>query len=214
MKEKMIGDPSAPVFFVQMVDEHDASLLEKEAAALREACPQASWCLLAVPVEDWNRDLAPWPAPPVFGRQSFGDGAAETLKKLEKRLDAWEESYPLPGRKCVLGGYSLAGLFALWAGSRTDRFDGIAAVSPSVWYPGWTDYAAAHPMRARAVYLSLGDREERTKNPVMREVGTAIRRQEELLKKAGVSCRLEWNPGNHFADSELRTAKGLSWFLE
>jgi hypothetical protein len=63
------------------------------------------------------------------------------------------------------------------------------------------------------VYLSLGDKEEKTRNPVMARVGTAIREAEEILKEAGVDCILEWNPGNHFKDAEKRTAKGFEWVL-
>ena len=50
----------------------------------------------------------------------------------------------------------------------------------------------------------------------MAKVGDNIRRQYELLgKDAGVKeCTLEWNPGNHFMDSQLRTAKGFAWLLK
>ena len=102
-----------------------------------------------------------------------------------------------PVRRIYIGGYSLAGLFALWAATRTDRFAGIAAASPSVWFPGFTDYLRANPVRSGAVYLSLGDREEKTRNPVMAEVGNRIRETEEILRGQGVKTVLEWNPGNH-----------------
>lgn len=66
---------------------------------------------------------------------------------------------------------------------------------------------------ADAVYLSLGDREERTRNPVMSQVGNAIRRAEAVLTGAGKDCVLEWNKGNHFKDPDLRTAKAFAWLL-
>ena len=71
-------------------------------------------------------------------------------------------------------------------------------------------------MRAARVYLSLGDREEKTRNPVMATVGNRIRSQFALLKASeGVkACKLEWNKGNHFRDSEVRTAKGIVWLME
>ncbi|MCO7110734.1 alpha/beta hydrolase-fold protein [Gemmiger formicilis] len=65
--------------------------------------------------------------------------------------------------KVILGGYSLSGLFALWAATQTNALYGTAAASPSVWFPGWLEYEAAHPIQTRRVYLSLGDREEHTK---------------------------------------------------
>ena len=66
--------------------------------------------------------------------------------------------------KVILGGYSLAGLFALWAATQINALYGVAAASPSVWFPGWPEHEAAHPIQAQRVYLSLGDREEHTKN--------------------------------------------------
>lgn len=46
-----------------------------------------------------------------------------------------------PHKTYYLGGYSLAGLFSLWAAYQTNLFAGIAAASPSVWFPGFLDYA-------------------------------------------------------------------------
>ena len=210
---RLFGNPSAPVCFLQPVDDHDLADMGAETDALRALCPGADWCIAAVPVGDWNQDLTPWSAPPVFGKTPFGDGAPRTLKRLlEEVIPALEAEHPAQRRYAVCG-YSLAGLFALWAGCETDRFCGVAAASPSVWYPGWLDYAEAHPPRAAAVYLSLGDREERARNPVMATVGDAIRRQHALLTAQGVPAQLEWNPGNHFADSGLRTAKGMAWVM-
>ena len=72
---------------------------------------------------------------------------------------------------CCLGGYSLSGLFALRAAYQTDRFWGIAAVLPSVWFPGWESYMETHGVQASAVYLGLGAREEKTRNKTMAAVG-------------------------------------------
>ena len=68
-------------------------------------------------------------------------------------------------------------------------------------------------MHADSVYLSLGDREERTRNPVMAQVGNAIRTCFDLLKDTGTDCTLEWNKGNHFQDSDYRTAKAFAWVM-
>ena len=68
-------------------------------------------------------------------------------------------------------------------------------------------------LHADAVYLSLGDREEKTRNPVMARVGDAIREAYDHLQKAGTDCVLEWNKGNHFKDADLRTAKAFAWLM-
>ena len=113
-----------------------------------------------------------------------------------------------------LGGYSLAGLFSLWASYQTDRFAGIAAASPSVWFPGFLPYMKEHENQSRAVYLSLGDKEEKTRNLVMATVGDCIREAHAWLQQCGICSTLEWNPGNHFRDPGLRTAKAFAWIMK
>ena len=115
--------------------------------------------------------------------------------------------------KCLIGGYSLAGFFALWASYQTLMFNGVAAVSPSVWYPDWMNYVETHKPMTSSVYLSLGDREERTRNPVMARVGECIRKQHELLATQGINTILEWNKGNHFQHTDERTANGFAWLI-
>ena len=61
--------------------------------------------------------------------------------------------------------------------------------------------------------LCLGDREERTRNPLMSQVGNAVRSAEAILKEGGTECILEWNKGNHFKDPDLRTAKAFAWLM-
>ena len=155
---------------------------------------------------DWNNDLSPWEAPAVFGKESFGSGASEMLGRLLGLCDDRSKTY-------YIGGYSLAGLFALWAAYQTDVFKGVAAASPSVWFPGFAEYMEKNEIRTDTVYLSLGDREEKARNPVMAPVGDRIREAHALLKERGVNCILEWNEGNHFKDPDLRTAKAFAWVL-
>ena len=200
-----VGERASDILLIQPVDDHDLELIESEAAAIRQLAGR-DFHLTAVRVRDWNRDLTPWEAPPVFGKEGFGNGAGETLQEILE----------LAGRekkKIILGGYSLAGLFALWAGYRTERFAGIAAASPSVWFPGFSDYMRENTMKAGCVYLSLGDREEKTRNQVMAKAGDCIREARELLDRQGICCTLEWNEGNHFKDPDLRTARAFAWVM-
>ena len=170
----------------------------------------------AIPVESWNDALSPWEAPAVWGKQGFGGNAAETLCFLtEQVVPTLKQQFPLPENvKIILGGYSLAGLFALWASTQTDLFYGIAAASPSVWFPDWMEFEQQHPIQAQRVYLSLGDKEEHTKNTVMAAVGDNIRALHSRLAECGADCTLEWNSGGHFKDADLRTAKAFRWVME
>ena len=47
----------------------------------------------------------------------------------------------------------------------------------------------------------------------MATVSDRIREIHDLLTEREVTCSLEWNPGNHFKDPDLRTAKAFAWLL-
>lgn len=205
--------PGSRYLLIQPVDEHDLDLLDREVELIQTLYEKA-FSLVAFKIEDWNTELSPWPAPPVFGKVPFGEGAERTLAFIKVQLLPKLRETGFDTEYLLLGGYSLAGLFALWAAYQSELFEGIAAASPSVWFPGWLDFAQGHIPQARSIYLSLGDKEEKARNPIMAQVGNAIRRQEELLREQGVNTVLEWNVGNHFVDSDLRTAKAFFWLLK
>lgn len=161
-----------------------------------------------VRVRDWNSELSPWDAPPVFGKEGFGHGAQEFLDYILESLLP-----ELGARRYIIGGYSLAGLFSLWACYRTDAFIGCAAASPSVWFPGWDGFIQGNRMNAQRVYLSLGDRESRTRNQAVGTVADRIRLQHDVLQEqlGPENTLIEWNPGNHFVDFPERMAKAFRW---
>ena len=200
------GDPAASAVLIQPADEHDLSMIESEIKEI-ERSTEDPFRIIAVRIDDWNSDLSPWEAPAVFGNDNFGSGAAATLEKVLKLCEDRTKTY-------IIGGYSLAGLFALWTAYQTDAFAGVAAASPSVWFPGFTNYMKAGEIKTRAVYLSLGDKEAKTRNPVMATVADCITEACELLKEKKIRCTLEWNSGNHFKEPDLRTAKAFAWVLK
>ena len=202
MKTFEFGDPKAPVCLIQPVDDHDLEGIRNEYEKIRELTGM-DFCLTAIKVNDWNKDLSPWVAPAVFGIENFGDGAADTLKEILSLCTDKDKKY-------YIGGYSLAGLFAMWAIAQTDRFEGVAAASPSVWFPDFLEYIKERKPLCRKIYLSLGDKEEKTRNPVMATVGDKIRELDSFLVQEDFDCVLEWNEGNHFKDFDIRTAKAFA----
>lgn len=206
MKTCEFGDPGSGIILIQPVDDHDLDGIENEFAEIRKSCSM-NIRLIAVQIGDWNNDLSPWEAPPVFGKEGFLGKAQGTLDELLRLCGDKKKNY-------YIGGYSLAGLFALWAAYRTDIFRGVAAASPSMWFPGFADFMKNNEIRTNTVYLSLGKKEEKAKNPTMATVGDRIREAYEHLKAKGINCALEWNEGNHFSDADLRTARAFSWVIK
>ena len=212
---RIYGTDCAEYLLFQMTDEHELQNMDNEFATIAQSS-ERPFLFAAVPVKSWNDELSPWEAPAVWGKEGFGGNAAGTLHFLtEQVIPTLKQQFALPKNvRIILGGYSLAGLFALWASTQTALFSGVAAASPSVWFPGWMEFKQQHPIRAQCIYLSLGDREERTKNLIMAAVGENIRALNHELAERGKSCTLEWNNGGHFKDADLRTARAFQWVME
>ena len=74
----------------------------------------------------------------------FSGGAGRLLPLLtENILPKAEALLPASPAWRGLAGYSLAGLFAIWALYQTDIFSRAASMSGSLWYPGLLDYLSA-----------------------------------------------------------------------
>ena len=212
---RIYGEAHTEYLLLQMTGEHELQSMDHEVTAIAQGSAH-SFLFAAVPVKSWNDELSPWEAPAVWGKESFGGKAADTLRFLtEQAIPTLKKQFALPENvRIILSGYSLAGLFALWASTQTALFSGVAAASPSVWFPGWMEFEQQHPIQAQCIYLSLGDREEHTKNTVMATVGDNIRTLHSRLAERGADCILEWNSGGHFKDADLRTAKAFGWVME
>ena len=174
--------------------------------------------LLVVGDLNWDHDMTPWYCPPLSKNDTPCTGGADEYLDLllTEILPKAEEL--IGGTPSFIGiaGYSLAGLFALYASYQCDAFDRVASMSGSLWFPDFKEYALTHEMRKRPakLYLSLGDREAHTRNSVLM---TVQRNTEELVnhyKSFGLAVTWELNPGNHFKDAALRSAKGIRAILE
>ena len=209
------ADEQPEVLLVEAIDARELDGLDAELSAIKEGCKHR-FAYVALIVEDWNNELAPWMAAPVFGKVPFGDGARNTLEIIEKGVipEMRHRFGSLKGADVIIGGYSLAGLFALWCCYECDLFAGVAAASPSVWYPEWMRYIGSHNPNAKRIYLSLGDAEAKTKNETMATVEQNIKDMYDMFNGLpGVESTLVFNPGGHFKDPALRTAQAFIWAL-
>lgn len=161
---------------------------------------------------EWAKALMPWHDEAVSRDDDVGCYAMKTLQYIEQQLVPWlHDKYgTLP---CIIGGYSLGGLFALWASMQTNAFEAVAAASPSLWIKGWSEYATKHKTYAHNVYMSLGKREEHCRNQRMARIGDCVREQySTLCQQIGDNrTTLVWNDGGHFGNEAERTAKAFAW---
>ena len=97
-----------------MTGEHELQSMDHEVTAIAQS--DRNFLFAAVPVKSWNDALSPWKSPAVWGKQGFGGKAGDTLRFLtEQVIPSLKQQFHLPKNvKIILGGYSLAGLFALW----------------------------------------------------------------------------------------------------
>lgn len=192
--------------------------------------------LVHIGVDLWEENFSPWCAPRVFAKgPNFGDGAQKTLDTLINQVIPWAESELIePPAYRVLVGYSLAGLFSLWAGvspqvargrqpgtdvpQHAATFQRIGAVSGSFWFPGLLDYVdqqlSGGVVGLTHAYLSLGDREARTPNPQIMHVRENAELLASKLESAGITSTFELNRGNHFQNVEGRMQKALDWLVK
>ena len=193
-------DEQPQVLLIQPVGEHEDATLDTEIEAIKEAV-HVPFVFAGLAISDWEDELTPWHDPNISPRQSVGDHAFETLGFITEQLMPYIfECYgKLP---IVLGGYSLAGLFARWAVCKEECFDAVAAASPSLWIVAWKGF--------------LGDREEITKNKAIAQVGANVRWEYDHLQRTIGSdhCTLVWEKGGHFVTPHLRLARAFAWCIK
>ena len=177
----------------------------------------SDFSLLSVGGLDWNRDMSPWECAPVMAQDEGYAGGADSYLSLllEEILPEGLKRLPESPSWTGIAGYSLAGLFALYALYRTDTFARAASMSGSLWFPGFGDFVRSHDMKwaPEKLYLSLGDKEAKTRNPYLKTVQENTEAAVQLYRDRGLDVIWELNPGNHFRDAELRSAKGILGIL-
>ena len=182
----------------------------------KQNAPECSF--LSISISDWQREMSPWPAAALSkDGESFSGGADVYLENLLSVILPWATER-IHGKASFIGiaGYSLAGLFALYALYKTDVFTRVASMSGSLWFPGIKEFCKENAMKIlpEKLYLSIGDKESKTRHPILQ---TMQENTEDLLKyfkSMGIETTYEINLGNHFQDVNLRCAKGILELLQ
>lgn len=206
MNIEVVGSPLSPTLILYHGEEDfsDQEGFFKEKGAF----------FVRISGNNWERDFTPYPEKKVFhGGRDFLGGAPEYLEKFTKEIyPEIIKHFSLAPKRVVLAGYSLAGLFALYA-SQDPLFTDIASVSGSLWFPGYIEKLKEQKIFAKNIYLSLGDRESKSKSAVLQ---TALQAQEEALEellKRGKNATFVLENGGHFSDPKGRVLRGLDWIL-
>ncbi len=174
--------------------------------------------VLAVRFGDWDGALTPWKAAGLRdGDPEFGGHAGETLRRLVGEIIPEEtERLGLSPSAYGIAGYSLGGLFSLYALARCGKFSAASSMSGSLWYEGWNEYLRGLDFcgSGKKAFLSLGDREECSKNPVLRSVRACTEETARILESKGCETRVSIGPGTHFQRIPERLKAGLAFLDE
>ena len=204
--------PNSPVIYLNTFSDEGQKVYEATQAA---GCPP--FTLVAISDLDWNHDMVPWDSPPAFkNAEPCTGGADDYLRLLTEGIipTAEKEITGVPSWRGIVG-YSLAGLFALYAIYWTDLFSRVGSMSGSLWFPGMKDYIFSHEPKRQPdhMYFSLGDKESKTRNPVLRSVRQNTEEIQTFYQSKGINTVFELNPGNHYNHAAERTAAGIVWLL-
>lgn len=198
------GGAHAPLICVIDLPEHPFPL-EGAAAGLVANVAR-------IPAYGWDDALTPWEAEGLRPGQTFGGHATVTLAELTSTvIPEFATRESIAPKTLAICGYSLGGLFALWAFVNNARFAACACLSGSVWYPGWVDYLRDINMdgAGRFAFLSVGSKEKRGGGP-FRHVEDDMQASADILRECGCDVRLEIGPGNHMQHHRERLSKGLA----
>lgn len=208
-----------PVIYMNGTDEFDDILGLLEPQIGRACVP---FLLLNVESIDWNNDLTPWPSPALNKKSSYFGGHADTYLDflstiIKPHIDTHYHTKSGPEDTGLIG-YSLGGLTALYALYKYESFGKIGCLSGSLWFDNWLGFMSSHrPLNAAAkVYMSLGTKEQESKNDRMAAVGQCTMQAAEILKSQlnnANDLNFEWNDGGHFTQIPQRYTRSLFWLM-
>ena len=205
-KINIFGEENAPAPIVYLhTFEHEGSIVWEQCRKIGTK----KFILVEIDGVDWNADMSPWPIEKMFAGDIPCSGkAAQWLQVLVSQIipevesslaavqnnatavqqSASDQNFAKPKR--FIAGYSLAGLFALWAAYNTDVFDGVISGSGSFWFPGFV-----------------------VKNETLNKVEENTLWLFNNYREKGYNAFFEFNTGNHYMQTQRRIAKGIKWSL-
>lgn len=176
------------------------------------------YILVVIQNINWNSEMTPWKAESIYKNEEEYTGQADEYIELltQKIIPALKDKLQIEAKYFCLAGYSLAGLFSVYAMYKTDIFERIVACSGSFWYNNFLEYIQSSKIlkKPEKIYFSLGDKEKYSKNSVLSKVEENTLKLCDEYKKMNIETEFEFNEGGHFKEADLRVAKGIKWILE
>lgn len=162
---------------------------------------------------NWAQDMAPFCMNALNANSShLRGGAASFLSALtEAVIPKAEATFLLHPKYRVLCGYSLAGLFALFALYRCSLFSRIGSFSGSLWVPDFKDFCLQNNLKIKPerIYLSLGDQEKKSSHPLLKSIEEKTKETLSYYRTQGIQCAFELNNGGHDHNVAWRCARGI-----
>ena len=197
-----------------------ANMYAETGRAVLNECEKlgcAPFHLVSITKLRWDEELSPWAHESVVSKSDNFTGEANQYVQCltEKIIPYIEKKIKKPSFR-VIAGYSMGGLFALYAPYVTDVFSKSVSASGSVWYPDFIEYAKEHDFikNPDKIYMSLGDKEKNSKIKLLTTVEQRTLELYDFYKTKNIDVEFKFNKGNHFTDGELRVAKGIKCILE
>ena len=149
---------------------------------------------------DWYKDFSPYPSGKFLGQ---GDKTLDLVK---------EYLYQHSIKDYFVVGYSLGGLLALYSLTKLDGIIGCGSVSGSLWYEFFDEFICNKNIKNKNIYISLGDKEAKTSNRLLKTVlyKTSII-VEELSKNNRVCFKI--NKGGHFDQANERIMWAIDYLI-
>ncbi|MBQ8087219.1 MAG: hypothetical protein IJ074_03460 [Clostridia bacterium] len=170
------------------------------------------WNCVILAGHTWERDFSPWNTDLTLWGRSFSGGGREYLTRLTGEImPAICEKCKLESNTHSIMGYSLAGLFSLFAAMESKCFSGAASVSGSLWYPNWHNYLLQASHFPQKAYLSVGDKEKKSRNEAFRSIEDNTRFTYDIMRERGTNAIFELNSGGHFNQPMERMLRAAQW---
>ena len=204
-------ETTAPTIYLNTFSGEGQKIYEAARAA---NYPQ--FALVAISDLDWNHDMAPWDRPAAFKNGEPFIAIRISILLVEEIMPRAEKELSGPPAWRGIAGYSLAGLFALYAIYRTDVFSRVGCMSGSLWFPGFKEYVFSPMSRSAGrdcIYFSLGDKEAKTRNSVLKTVQENTEEIQAFYQSKGIDTVFQLNPGNTLSRGSNGTIAGIQWLL-